>query len=108
VDGVLPAKFAILVHFKTIGIVLLVLDRVVIPLLAFGAGHCDLYSHRTNLLSLSTHLKIRVETSNSAISCRTRADHSVFRALGTERSIRIPQILPAVNRFFTIHFLKII
>jgi hypothetical protein len=49
----LSAKLAILAHFEAIGIVLLVLDRIVIPLLALGAGHCDLHSHRAKPLSLS-------------------------------------------------------
>ena len=39
----LPAETAILVELETIGIVLLVLDRIVVPLLAFGAGKCDLH-----------------------------------------------------------------
>jgi hypothetical protein len=41
----LSAEFAILVHLKAIGIVFLVLDRIVIPLLAFGACHRNFHSH---------------------------------------------------------------
>ena len=41
----LTAKTAILVELKTIGIVLLVLERIVVSLLALGACKCDLYAH---------------------------------------------------------------
>ena len=46
----LPAKSAILVHLKTIGIVLLVFDGVVIALFALCACHCNFYSHLWHLL----------------------------------------------------------
>jgi hypothetical protein len=49
-QGVLTAETAILVELKTIGVVLLVLERIVVPLLAFGAGKCDLYAHGFFLL----------------------------------------------------------
>jgi hypothetical protein len=45
VQGVLAAETAVLVELKTIGVVLLVLERIVISLLAFGAGQGDLYAH---------------------------------------------------------------
>ena len=48
--GVFTAETAILVELETIGIVLLVLEGIVVPLLAFGAGKCDLYSHFLILL----------------------------------------------------------
>ncbi len=41
----LLAETAILIHFKSVRIVFLVLDSVVIALLAFSAGQCDLDSH---------------------------------------------------------------
>ena len=43
--SMLLAETAILVHFKSVRIVLLVLDSVVIALLAFSAGQCDFNSH---------------------------------------------------------------
>ena len=43
--SVLAAEAAILVEFDTIRSVLLVLHRVVVALLAFGAGKRDLDSH---------------------------------------------------------------
>ena len=46
----LTAKTAILVELDTIGIVLLVLKRIVVPLLALGAGKCDLNAHGFILL----------------------------------------------------------
>ena len=42
--GVLSAEGAILVALQTVGSVLLVLDRVVVPLLAFIASECDFNS----------------------------------------------------------------
>ena len=42
--GVLSAEGAIFVALQTIRSVFLVLDRVVIPLLAFFASECDFYS----------------------------------------------------------------
>jgi hypothetical protein len=42
---VLAAEAAVLVELKTIGIVLLVLEGIVISLLAFGAGQSDLNAH---------------------------------------------------------------
>ena len=42
--GVLSAEGAILVALQTVGSVLFVLDRVVVPLLAFIASECDFNS----------------------------------------------------------------
>ena len=39
------AELAVLVHFKSVRVVLLVFLGVVIALLAFCASHCYLYSH---------------------------------------------------------------
>ena len=44
-EGLLAAEPAILVELQTIGIVLLVLEGIVIPLLALGAGQRDLNAH---------------------------------------------------------------
>ena len=53
-QGVLLAETAVLVHFKTIGIVLLVLLGIVVSLLALAANHCNLDSHfRLLLLNLT-------------------------------------------------------
>jgi hypothetical protein len=41
----LAAEFAVLVHFKSVGVVLLVLHRIVVSLLALAARQCDLNSH---------------------------------------------------------------
>ena len=40
-----PAKLAILLHFQTVRIVLLVLHCVIVSLLALGAGQRDLNAH---------------------------------------------------------------
>ena len=39
------AETAILFELEPVGIVLLVFERIVVPLLAFGASECDLYAH---------------------------------------------------------------
>ena len=44
-QGVLSAKTAVLVHFKSVGAVLLVLGCIVISLLALGACQCDFCLH---------------------------------------------------------------
>ena len=49
-DGVLAAETAILGKLDPVGIVLLVLEGIVVSLLAFGAGKCDLYAHGFILL----------------------------------------------------------
>ncbi len=41
----LAAEFAVLVHFKSVGVILLVLLCVVVSLLAFRASKCNLDSH---------------------------------------------------------------
>ena len=45
VHSVLSAESAVLLHFKTIGVILLVLDGVVVSLLALGASESDLNAH---------------------------------------------------------------
>jgi hypothetical protein len=45
VKSVLLAELAILVHFKSVRVILLVLLGVVVSLLAFCAGEGDLNSH---------------------------------------------------------------
>lgn len=45
VQGVLSAEPAVLVHFKSVRVVLLVFHSVVVALLAFGASKCDFNSH---------------------------------------------------------------
>jgi hypothetical protein len=45
VNRVLLAETAVLLHLKTIGVVLLVLRGVVVALLALGAGQSDFNGH---------------------------------------------------------------
>ena len=44
-NRVFLAEAAVLVHLKSVGVVLFVFHRVVVSLLALGAGKCDFYSH---------------------------------------------------------------
>jgi hypothetical protein len=52
VNGVLLAESAILLHFETIGIILLVLHGVVVSLLALGASQSDFNAHNGTSLKL--------------------------------------------------------
>ena len=52
VSGVLSAESAVLLHFETVRVVLLVLHSVVVSLLALGASHSDFNAH------IGTSLKI--------------------------------------------------
>jgi len=54
-SSVLLAETAILVHFKSIGVVFLVFLRIVVSLLAFAAGQCDLNSQFRHLLKNLKH-----------------------------------------------------
>jgi hypothetical protein len=47
----LAAETAVLVELKPVRIVLLILERVVVPLLAFGAGQCNFDAHLLFLLT---------------------------------------------------------
>jgi hypothetical protein len=98
VNGVFPAEFAIFIHFETIGIILLILDRIVIPLLAFGAGYRNLHSHDLNPLPL-LQSKTRVDSPNSAFYRYFGANCLTFRIPCKERSNRISRISDRVNRF---------
>ena len=41
----LATETAELFHFKSVGVIFLILDRVVVSLLALTASKCDFYSH---------------------------------------------------------------
>ena len=43
--SMLFAESAVLVHFKSVGIIFLILHGIVVSLLAFAACKCDLNSH---------------------------------------------------------------
>ena len=44
-ESMLTAETAILFEREPVRIVHLVFERIVVPLLAFGASECDLYAH---------------------------------------------------------------
>jgi hypothetical protein len=52
VSGVLSAESAVLLHFETVRIVLLVLHGVVVSLLALGASQSDFHAHNGTSLNL--------------------------------------------------------
>ena len=56
--GVLAAERAVLVHLKSVGIVLLVLHRIVVSLLALAARKGDSFSH--NILRICCTAGVRI------------------------------------------------
>ena len=44
-ESVLTAEFAEFLEFESVGVVFLVLEGIVVPLLTFRTSQCDLYSH---------------------------------------------------------------
>jgi len=68
-ESMLAAEAAILVHLKTIRIVLLVLHRVVIALLAFAAGESDLDSHGRHLLINSERSSVDAVLPRTSLVC---------------------------------------
>ena len=50
-NRVLLAESAILLHLKTVRVILLVLHGVVVSLLAFAASECDFHAHDRHLLN---------------------------------------------------------
>jgi len=54
VGGVLSAESAVLLHFETIGVILLVLHGVVVSLLALGASQSDFNAHNGTSLKLAS------------------------------------------------------
>jgi len=52
VDSVLSAESAVLLHFETIGVILLVFHGVVVSLLALGASQSDFNAHNGTSLIL--------------------------------------------------------
>jgi hypothetical protein len=52
VSGVLSAESAVLLHFETVRVVLLVLHGVVVSLLALGASQSDFNAHNGTSLNL--------------------------------------------------------
>ena len=68
-ESMLAAEAAILVHLKTIRIVLLVLHRVVIALLAFAAGESDLDSHGRHLLINSEQNSVDAVEPRTSLVC---------------------------------------
>ena len=54
VNGVLSAESAVLLHFETVGIVLLVLHGIVVSLLALGASQSDFNAHNGTSLNIAS------------------------------------------------------
>ena len=54
VNGVLLAESAILLHFETVGVILLVFHGVVVSLLALGASQSDFNAHNGTSLKIAS------------------------------------------------------
>ena len=51
-SSVLSAESAVLLHFETVRVVLLVFHGVVVSLLALGASQSDFHAHKRHLLKI--------------------------------------------------------
>jgi hypothetical protein len=54
VSGVLSAESAVLLHFETVGVILLVLHGVVVSLLALRASQSDFNAHNGTSLKIAS------------------------------------------------------
>jgi hypothetical protein len=54
VSGVLSAESAVLLHFETVGVILLVLHGIVVSLLALGASQSDFNAHNGTSLKFAS------------------------------------------------------
>jgi hypothetical protein len=54
VSGVLSAESAVLLHFETVGVILLVLHGIVVSLLALGASQSDFNAHNGTSLKIAS------------------------------------------------------
>jgi hypothetical protein len=54
VSGVLSAESAVLLHFETVGVILLVLHGIVVSLLALGASQSDFNAHIGTSLNIAS------------------------------------------------------
>jgi hypothetical protein len=82
----LLAETAILVHFKTVGVIFLVLERIVVALLAILASKSDLCTHKT-----APPIKLYLPQTKTAQSLRSK-----FR-LTLLFTLKRHEAFPAVN-----------
>ena len=61
VSGVLSAESAVLLHFETVRVILLVLHGVVVSLLALGASQSDFHAHNGTSLKIASLYRARLE-----------------------------------------------
>ena len=113
--GMLAAEGAILVHFKTVGSILLVLESIVVPLLAFVASQSNLYSHYRHLLVLfgpqTSCLPACTETGRRAAGKTARCPiflHNKNKPLRRQVICILTQRHFKVNIFFTLLYIYIV
>lgn len=88
--GVLLAKSAILVHFQSVRIILLILHRVIVSLLTFRTRQRNLYSHSIHPFNSSEYI----------YSCADNKLLTQIKPLLREVLTIIPHLPIIVNPFF--------
>ena len=68
--SVFLAELAILVQFKSVGIILLVFLCVVVSLFAFAASECDSDAHCRHLLKIFEAKKLPFEVANRSVNAK--------------------------------------
>jgi hypothetical protein len=83
VKGVLFAEPAVLVHFKSVGVVLLVFHCVVVALFALCASKCDFNSHNGTSRFTEIFFAFTLVKVNASLSPRLSniASHTIFSGL---------------------------
>ena len=101
VNGVLSAESAVLLHFETVGIVLLVLHGVVVSLLALRASQSDFNAHNGTSLKLPPCITpARENLESGQLHFRSGAEKGAQKKpFFTGRTI-LPQGVREVNNFF--------
>ena len=102
-NSVLSAESAVLLHFETVGVILLVLHGVVVSLLALGASQSDFHAHNGTSLKIASLYHSVYEKFSQRFTTITapelkngRKNKSPFFT----GEIILPQGVPIVNNYF--------
>ena len=102
VSSVLSAESAVLLHFETVRVVLLVFHGIVVSLLALGASQSDFNAHNGTSLKLPPCItSARKNLDSGHYNCRPKLKKGIkIKPFFTGRTI-LSQDLNIVNNFFT-------
>jgi hypothetical protein len=104
VSGVLSAESAVLLHFETVGVILLVLHGIVVSLLALGASQSDFHAHNGTSLNLPPCITSAMKN----LVCGLLQSPPDAEKMGATKEARfftgrviLSYPCPGVNNFFT-------